>query len=88
MYRGSCYLFNSSLRIRSMIARLALLSSAFLALAAPAGAQGIEYTDGTTRYRVAWDFLLAVLAAAAIARVPFRAAISGAAVRRTFSQNR
>ena len=43
---------------------------------------------GTTRYRVAWDFLLAVLAAAAIARVPFRAAISGTAVRRTFSQNR
>ena len=35
-----------------MIARLALLSSALLALAAPAGAQGIEYTDGTTRYRV------------------------------------
>ena len=35
-----------------MIARLALLSSALLALAARAGAQGIEYTDGTTRYRV------------------------------------
>ena len=35
-----------------MIARLALLSSALLTLAAPLGAQGIEYTDGTTRYRV------------------------------------
>jgi hypothetical protein len=43
---------------------------------------------GTTRYRVAWDFLLAVLAAAAIARVPFRSAASRAAVRRPFSQNR
>ena len=27
---------------------------------------------GTTRYRVAWDFVLALLAAAALARVPFR----------------
>jgi hypothetical protein len=35
-----------------MIGRLALLSSALVALTAPAGAQGIEYTDGTTRYRV------------------------------------
>jgi hypothetical protein len=43
---------------------------------------------GTTRYRVAWDFLLAVLAAAAIARVPFRSLASSAAVRRPFSQNR
>ena len=43
---------------------------------------------GTTRYRVAWDFVLAVLAAAAIARVPFRSAVSSAAVRLPFSQNR
>jgi 4-amino-4-deoxy-L-arabinose transferase-like glycosyltransferase len=43
---------------------------------------------GTTRYRVAWDFLLAVLAAAAIARVPFRSPASSAAIRRPFSQNR
>jgi hypothetical protein len=35
-----------------MIARLALLSTALAALAAPASAQGVEYTDGTTRYRV------------------------------------
>src|SRR6478672_2195920 len=35
-----------------MIVRLALLSSALLALAAPLGAQGVEYSDGTTRYRV------------------------------------
>src|SRR6188768_4304635 len=35
-----------------MIARLALSSSLLLALAARAGAQGIEYADGTTRYRV------------------------------------
>jgi hypothetical protein len=35
-----------------MIARFVLLSCALLALAAPAGAQGVEYTDGTTRYRV------------------------------------
>jgi hypothetical protein len=43
---------------------------------------------GTTRYRVAWDFLLALLAVAAISRVPFRSAVSSAAVRRPFSQNR
>jgi hypothetical protein len=43
---------------------------------------------GTTRYRVAWDFLLAVLAAAAMARVPFRSLVSSDAVRRPFSQNR
>ena len=35
-----------------MIARIALLSSALLALATPGRAQGIEYVDGTTRYRV------------------------------------
>ena len=35
-----------------MIARLALLFSALLVLAASAGAQGVEYSDGTTRYRV------------------------------------
>jgi hypothetical protein len=35
-----------------MIARLAMLSSALLALAAAARAQGVEYADGTTRYRV------------------------------------
>ena len=27
--------------------------------------------SGTTRYRVAWDFVLALLAAAALARVPW-----------------
>jgi len=43
---------------------------------------------GTTRYRVAWDFLLAVLAVAAIARVPFRSVGSSVPVRRPFSQNR
>ena len=35
-----------------MLARLALLSSTLLVLAASAGAQGVEYSDGTTRYRV------------------------------------
>src|SRR3982751_4016753 len=35
-----------------MIARLALLSIALIAVATPARSQGIEYTDGTTRYRV------------------------------------
>ena len=35
-----------------MIARLALLSSTLLVLAVSAGAQGVEYADGTTRYRV------------------------------------
>ncbi len=39
---------------------------------------------GTTRYRVPWDFVLALLAAAAIARLPF----SRAPFRRPFSQNR
>jgi hypothetical protein len=43
---------------------------------------------GTTRYRVAWDFLLAVLAAAALAKVPFRSVGSRVAVRRPFSQKR
>jgi hypothetical protein len=43
---------NSSQRIQSMTARFVLLSCALLALAAPLGAQGVEYTDGTTRYRV------------------------------------
>ena len=40
---------------------------------------------GTTRYRVPWDFLLALLAAAAIARVPFGKA--AAPFRRPSSQN-
>jgi 4-amino-4-deoxy-L-arabinose transferase-like glycosyltransferase len=40
---------------------------------------------GTTRYRVPWDFVLALLAAAAIARVPFARA---APFRRPLSQNR
>ena len=35
-----------------MIVRLALLSSARFAFALPVGAQGVEYADGTTRYRV------------------------------------
>ncbi|PYP76502.1 MAG: hypothetical protein DMD35_18590 [Gemmatimonadetes bacterium] len=35
-----------------MIARVTLLSSVLLAAATPVGAQGIEYADGTTRYRV------------------------------------
>jgi len=35
-----------------MNVRLALLSSALVALSVRAGAQGIEYADGTTRYRV------------------------------------
>jgi hypothetical protein len=35
-----------------MIARLCLFSSALLALATTSRAQGIEYVDGTTRYRV------------------------------------
>jgi len=43
---------NSSHRIQSMSARFVLLSCASLALAAPVRAQGVEYTDGTTRYRV------------------------------------
>jgi hypothetical protein len=43
---------------------------------------------GTTRYRVAWDFLLAVLAAAALARVPFRPLTSRVPLRRPLSQNR
>ena len=42
---------------------------------------------GTTRYRVAWDFLLAVLAAVASSAVPVASAASrAAAVRRPFSQ--
>ena len=35
-----------------MTVRLALLSTALVALALPAAAQGVEYPDGTTRYRV------------------------------------
>jgi hypothetical protein len=35
-----------------MIARVLLVTVALVALRAPASAQGIEYTDGTTRYRV------------------------------------
>ena len=42
---------------------------------------------GTTRYRVPWDFVLALLAAAAIDRWPFRRTSSGWAVRRPSSQN-
>jgi 4-amino-4-deoxy-L-arabinose transferase-like glycosyltransferase len=41
---------------------------------------------GTTRYRVAWDFLLAVLAAAALSRLPFEAVASSLSARRTSSQ--
>jgi hypothetical protein len=40
----------------------------------------------TTRYRVAWDFLLAVLAAAALSRLPFEAVASNLSARRTSSQ--
>jgi 4-amino-4-deoxy-L-arabinose transferase-like glycosyltransferase len=43
---------------------------------------------GTTRYRVPWDFLLAVLAAAAIERLPLRSAASRPWFRRPLSQNR
>ena len=39
---------------------------------------------GTTRYRVPWDFVLALLAAAAIERLPF----TRLPFRRPFSQNR
>jgi hypothetical protein len=39
---------------------------------------------GTTRYRVPWDFVLALLAAAAIERLPF----VSAPFKRPFSQNR
>ena len=52
-----------------MIARMALLASALLALSASLRAQGIEYTDGTTRYRVPFDFLLALLAASTAERL-------------------
>jgi hypothetical protein len=31
---------------------------------------------GTTRYRVAWDFVLALLAAAALSRVPWARLVS------------
>jgi hypothetical protein len=38
--------------MKPMIARALLFSAALLPLARPAAAQGVEYADGTTRYRV------------------------------------
>ena len=43
---------NSSFPMHTMIARAFLLSAALLPLAHPIAAQGVEYADGTTRYRV------------------------------------
>lgn len=43
---------NSSFPVPPMIARLAPLAAALLAVSTPARAQSVEYSDGTTRYRV------------------------------------